>query len=323
MQEEEGQYSQIIRSSRKNLVILQLLSNFFNDASLLSIFIRTQIIHNLFENNRALDSNKLDLFHVQYTSTLIELLHRLKKQKEQQYLLLSDEIYLNEDLVLRLENQLKEGSFKIQSINHAAGLSKKIAQLYGIFANDSKELFAWNEIMDFSKSVQNEYYREISLEQFAALHPDGKKVYQNDFVKFEKKLLGRLNILKFRIKFVCGIYYNDSIAEIFEFRDSNDMFIFFQDDKSFYFFDAGKFPMVDISQNKSAKENVLRELRIKTLQLKTQLANVRNEIPSTVTNVVKEYLMKISSVDFLHELQNVDEQTNILKAMLNININTK
>ena len=42
-----------------------------------------------------------------------------------------------------------------------------------------------------------------------------------------------------------------------------------------------------------------------------------------VEEVLEGYLEKISGVDFLDELQNVDEQTNILRAMLNININSK
>lgn len=43
-------------------------------------------------------------------------------------------------------------------------------------------------------------------------------------------------------------------------------------------------------------------------------------MPADVEAVMESYLQKISGVEFLEDLQNVDEQTNILKAMLNIKI---
>ena len=55
--------------------------------------------------------------------------------------------------------------------------------------------------------------------------------------------------------------------------------------------------------------------------LEDELRNIKTSIPADVQQVLNSYVNKISSVNFLDELQNVDEQTNILKAMLNININ--
>ena len=65
------------------------------------------------------------------------------------------------------------------------------------------------------------------------------------------------------------------------------------------------------------------ELKQKNDMLNERLGTIKTSLPQDVTDVLAQYLDKISGVDFLEELQNVDEQTNILRAMLNININSK
>lgn len=321
MQEEEESYLRIIKDSNRKLVILELLSNFFNHKDLVGVLVRTKIIHTLFQNNRILDINKLELFHIQFTNSLIDLFQKIKKSKEQQYLLITDEIYINDDIVSKLKLEIGETKFAKQMQLHAQNMSKKIEELYQLFVSDTDSFFNWNDIVAFSQNIQAEYYREITIEQYEKLSQFNKSVYENAHAKFEKKLLGRLNILNFKIKFLCGLVCNNETIEIYEFRDSNDKFVFVTNEKSFYFWNEEVTLGVDISKNGSAKESILRDLKTKNAELKKELSTIKTTLPETVLEVLKEYHEKISSVDFLDELQNVDEQTNILKTMLNININ--
>ncbi|WP_163408567.1 hypothetical protein [Flavobacterium ajazii] len=322
MQEEEERYLEIIKESNRKLVILELLANFFNHKDLFGVLVRTKIIHKLFENNRILDINKLELFHIQYTNSLIDLFQKLKKSKEQQYVLISDEIYINEDILTKLKLEIGETKFAKQMQLHAQNMSGKIEELYHIFATDKKEVFFnWNDLITFSQRVQSEYYREITIDQYEKLSQFNKSVYQNEQARFERKLLGRLNILNFKIKFSCGLVCNNEIIEIYEFRDSNDKFVFVANEKSFYFLNEEAVKGVDLSKNDSSKEAIVKGLKNKNAELKKELSTIKTTLPESVLDVLKEYHEKISSVDFLDELQNVDEQTNILKTMLNININ--
>ena len=321
MQEEEERYVQIIKDSNRKLVILELLSNFFNHKDLLGALIKTKIIHTLFQSNRTLDINKLELFHIQFTNSLIDLFQKLKKSKEQNYLLISDEIYINDDIISKLKLEIEETRFSEKMRVHAQKMSKKIEELYHMFVTDKAELFSWNEVLSHSKSIQSEYYREININQYEHLTQLNKSSYQNSFAKFEKKLLGRLNILKFKIKFLCGLVCNNEIIEVYEFRDSNDKFIFIANDKSFFFLEDDGVKGIDFSKNGSSKNQIVMQLKTKNTDLKLELGKIKTTLPATVQEVLKNYLSKISSVDFLDELQNVDEQTNILKAMLNIKIN--
>lgn len=321
MQEEEERYLEIIKESKRKLVILELLSNFFNHKDLVGVLVRTKIIHKLFEKNRTLDINKLELFHIQYTNSLIDLFQKLKKSKEQQYVLISDEIYINEDILAKLKSEIEETKLAKQLQLHAQNMSRKIEQLYQLLAAEKDDFFNWNDVLSFSKSIQAEYYREITIEQYEKLSQFNKSVYQNAYARFERKLLGRLNILNFKIKFLCGLVCNNEIIEVYEFRDSNDKFVFVANEKSFYFLNEEVVKDIDLSKNDSSKQVIVKELKNKNEALKNELSTIKTSLPESVLEVLSEYLEKISSVDFLDELQNVDEQTNILKTMLNININ--
>lgn len=321
MQEEEEIYLQIIKDSNRKLVILELLSNFFNHKDLVGVLVRTKIIHTLFQNNRILDINKLELFHIQFTNSLIDLFQKIKKSKEQQYILITDEIHINEDILSKLKSEIEETKFAKRMQLHALNMSKKIENLYQSFVSENDIFFDWNDIIIFSESIQPEYYREIKIDQYEQLSQFEKSVYENANAQFEKKLLGRLNILNFKIKFSCGLVCNNEIIEIYEFRDSNDKFIFIANEKSFHFLTEENAKGIDISKNDSAKEGIVKGLKNKNAALQQELSTLKTTLPESVLEVLKEYLEKISSVDFLDELQNIDEQTNILKTMLNININ--
>lgn len=323
-QEQEEIYAQIIKESGKRLQGLKTVSNFFGHADLFAVYIRTKVIHNLFESNKNLDINKLELFHIQYTSSLIDLFQKLKKAKEQQYLLISDEIYINDDLVKKLEGDAATINFNDEAKKYAKVMSEKIQQLYTMLATDDVMQFSWGDITVFSARRCSEYYREISGEQFLQLADmQNRTTYNNEFATFEKKLLGRLNILNFRIKFACGLRHENEVVEVFDFVDSNDKFIFISGSKSFYFLDEESAKGLDLSKNISNKSRIIADLRAKTDLLKEKQATLKASLPKDVEEVLAGYLEKISEVDFLDELQNVDEQTNILRAMLNININSK
>ncbi len=321
MQEEEERYLEIIKESNRKLVILELLSNFFNHKDLVGVLVRTKIIHKLFEKNRILDINKLELFHIQYTNSLIDLFQKLKKSKEQQYVLISDENYINDDILAKLKSEIGETKLSKQLQLHAQNMSRKIEELYQLFVTEKDVFFNWNDLLTYSQSIQAEYYREITIEQYEKLSQFNKSVYENTHARFERKLLGRLNILNFKIKFSCGLVCNNEIIEIYEFRDSNDRFVFVANEKAFYFLNEEAVKGIDLSKNDSSKQIIIKGLKNKNAELQKELSTIKTTLPESVLEVLNEYLEKISSVDFLDELQNVDEQTNILKTMLNININ--
>ncbi|WP_238533639.1 hypothetical protein [Pedobacter agri] len=73
--------SNILKKSNAEINRLQLLSVFFDDEIIYKIFLRTQVIHQLFSNNEDLEIEKLDLFHLQFTDSVIALLRKIKKKQ--------------------------------------------------------------------------------------------------------------------------------------------------------------------------------------------------------------------------------------------------
>jgi hypothetical protein len=138
------------------------------------------------------------------------------------------------------------------------------------------------------------------------------------YVRFERKLLGRLNINRFKIKFRCGLVFENNLVEIFEFRDTNDLFAFIIPQKTFYFISEAHLNSIDLSKNKSTKNELILQLKYKNSELKASLPHIKSDLTEQVSTVLNDYLNKISEVNFLDNLQDVDEQTNILRAMLNI-----
>lgn len=325
MQEEQDIYAQAISESAKKLLVLKTLSNFFNRKDLFAVYIRTKVIHNLFESNKSLDVNKLDLFHVQYTSSLIDLFQKLKKAKEQQYLLIADEMYINDDLAKKLEKETEGCNFAEEAKKHSQNMMAKLRQLYDVLSGTAAGTISWGDIMVFPTRMGQEYFREITDgEKFLQLvDTTGKKTYDTEYAAIEKKLMGKLNKLNYRVKFTCGLKYDNEFIEVFDFVDSNEKFVFINGIKSFFFLDDVMAEGLDLSKNVSNKTAIMQELKSKNDVLRDKLATIKTQIPTGVEDVLEGYLAKISGVDFLEELQNVDEQTNILRAMLNININTK
>jgi len=203
-------------------------------------------------------------------------------------------------------------------------MGTSLKQLYDMLATNVTVPFTWATIMLFSSRLAPEFYREVNEEQFNLLiKQEDKKIYQNDYSIIERKLLGKLNILNFRVKFACGISHNNEYAEVFDFMDSNDKFVFINSTKSFYLLNPDIVKDIDLSKNASNKADIVMGLRYKNDLLRDKQATLKTSLPKDVEAVLASYLEKISGVDFLDDLQNVDEQTNILRAMLNININSK
>lgn len=325
MQDEPEIYEQAIKESARKLVVLKMLSNFFNHKDLFAIYVRTKVIHNLFESNRNLDINKLDLFHVQYTSSLIELFQKLKKAKEQQYLLITDEIYINDDLAAKLEKESEACNFKAEALKHSQLIAEKLKQVYRLLAEGTTDShIAWGDATAFAARLGQEFYREVNdHEAYTKLAAEGRKTYSAGGAVIEQKLAGKLNKLNFRIKFACGLMHENDYAEVFDFVDSNEQFVFLNGSKTFYLLDGALAGGLDLSKNRSNKAAIIEGLKLKNDQLREKLATIKTSLPNDVEEVTGGYLQKISGVDFLEELQNVDEQTNILRAMLNININLK
>lgn len=317
------EFAEIINNSESRLNKLKVLSNFYDNSLIIHIAVRTRVIHDIFATNETLDTNKLELFHLQFTDSLIDLLNKLKKNLEQKYAVLTHEIRINEDVMESFTGEIEKDSFRESVITHNLIMQSFMEMLYNQLAyeNNAPNLELINAIEGLVLDKGIEYYRKLGVSEYQKmleLHLKNQYQFQ-DFI-IEKKLLGKLNIQDFKFKFLCGFQLEDKYAEVYEFIHSEEHFVYLKASKTFVSIKLTDFPTIDFSKNVSNKKEVLLQLKQKNAELKTKSELVLKSMPADVEQVLNDYLEKISSIDFLDDLQKIDEQTNILRTMLNINI---
>ena len=315
-------FSEIIKQSEKRLNKLRVITNFFDNADMIGISIRTRVIHDVFTSNPSLDVMKLELFHLQYTDTFLQLMQQLKKKTEQKYLLIQNEIKINSDFVVNYQTEIKKDSFREDTIKCNVATQHFFETAYGFLAFDTAQNVDDALVLrEFSQQYASEYFRPLSEAQFQALDKATiglAHVYKD--ILIEKKLLGKLNIHRFKVKFLCGFQHNHQRFSVFEFIHSNEHFMFSHQKNQFQLLYLKEFAALEFSKNSSNKQELIKSLLKKIKNLEQQATTSLKQIPNEVQLVVIEYYNKISSISFLDDLQNVDEQTNILKTMLNLNI---
>ncbi|PZU26060.1 MAG: hypothetical protein DI622_01735 [Chryseobacterium sp.] len=306
----------IMSQSKRRLTKLKLLSNFFENVDIISIYIKTDIIHKLFEENKTLDYNKLELFHLQYTDSLIELLTKIKKKKENDLLAVINEININNQYIEAFEEK-KVDSFETDRKIYSGIFSQHLRNLYKDLT-EGKFTLNWNDVLYFQKKFAAEFYRTEAEENKLKSHSFPSYQYQD--YSIERKLLGKLNIQNFKVRFVCGYRIERNEYELFRIFQSDEHFIFNVEEKKMYLIDD-ELSYLDTSENTSNQASIVNQLKKKNEELEETIDERKRKLPDEVEPVLKDYLRNLESIDIMSKIFDVNEETNILRAMLNLNLN--
>ncbi|MGI4804940.1 MAG: hypothetical protein ACRYFL_09230 [Janthinobacterium lividum] len=309
----------IFQNSQRIISKLQLLAAFFQEEIIYKIYLRSQVIHQLFEQNPELDVNNLELFHLQYTASLIDLLKKIKKNNEQNVSLLFDEIQLNNEL----EEQLARSFY--QEKNYQQGKQKQtlkinisLRHLYQLLSDNLDEYPFSKNINSFSAQFSAEFYNEVSAELLQDLiYFDPAKVYTNAHAVIEKKLLGLLCKFDFKTEFFCGLKAGNSVLEVYKFSETDRYFLFYPARNLFLFCDYAKLENIRQSNQISQKEKMILELKAKNDQLQSSIGVAKVYLPQEIKMLLSENYRKLNDISFMQNISNIDAQANILKAMLN------
>lgn len=319
-----SQEEDIVKKSKKRIQKLKLLSRFFDVADLINIIIKTEIIHSYFDTNSVneLDVNKLELFHLQYTDSLIVLLEKIKKQKEATILNILKEIDANEDYIASFLSREKGGKdFNVDRKYQNALMSDF---LEGVYHNltDKRSVLDYSKIRNLSNNFALEYYRKTAKIEFLLSLPD-TKYYEFDNVYIERKLLGKLNINNFKIRFVCGYNINNQIFELYRITDIDEDFIWNLQTNEFYHLPEDIAILLDRTGNTTGKKTIVDELKTRNKELASKEDNIKKEIPEEVIELLTKYKETLDNQDIITQVTSIDEELNILNSMLNLNLNNK
>ncbi|MCS3529962.1 hypothetical protein [Chryseobacterium sp. JUb7] len=307
----------ILSQSKRRLTKLKLLANFFENVDIISIYIKTDIIHNLFQENKGLDYSKLELFHLQYTDSLIELLTKIKRQKENDLLAVINEIDVNNKYISGFEEKRVDG-FETDRKMYSGVFSNQLKSLYKDLTED-KFRVNWDNVLYFYKKYATEFYRSNVDEEL--LKSGSFPAYQYQDYQIERKLLGRLNIQNFKVRFVCGYVITGNEYELFKIFQSDDQFIFDIEGRKMYLIDPKKLEKLDTMPNESNQGTIVHQLKRKNEQLEDTINERKRTLPDQVISVLADYLKNLENVDIMSKIFDINEETNILRAMLNLNLN--
>jgi hypothetical protein len=308
---------QVLIDSNKIISKLQLLSTFFGEEVIYKIYVRSQVIHKLFENNPELDIYKLNLFHLQFTESVIELLRRIKKSNEKNASLILDEMALNDELIQNLVNAKEsERSYDDEIKRHVNKVNLALRMLYQNLSELSAT-YPFNNTQKFGVSFARDHFTEISQELFddlSAYNP--QKIYQNDYAIIDKKLMGLQCRYQFNNTFHLGLKCGTRFIEVFKIAEDDIYFTFNTTQNHFLLCDYSKIAGIEPVHNGSRKEKVIVELRNKNSELEYSISIIKTKMPPEVKVLLEEYYEKIKGMNFLDFIDDLDIQTNILKVML-------
>ncbi|MXV14977.1 hypothetical protein [Hufsiella ginkgonis] len=315
----EENLAAILKESNRIMNKLQVLSAFFEDEVLYKIYLRSQVIHSLFAHNPELDANKLELFHVQFTETLIGLLKEIKKANEKKVTILFDEIQLNDDLIAQVKSSaFSEERFHSEKQRQALRINNSLRKLYQVLSEDSQENPFAKNMHTFSARFAEEFYDPIEPEMLDALtRYDQKEVYANAYAIIGRKLMGALCKYDFKTEFFNGLKAGDVLLELYKFVNNDRYFVYLPSRNLFLFCDVSQITHIDWTDNRSKKERIAQELQQKNEQIESRISAIKTYIPPQIRQLLAENYKKISDIDFLQNMSNFEIQANILKTMLN------
>ena len=307
----------IFINSARVITKLQLLSVFFEDEMVYKIYVRTQVIQKLFEHNPDLDINKLDLFHLQYTESVIELLRKIKRSNEKNVSIAEDEIVYNEELIQKIRETIRtEENFEHAKQARAIVINKSLSQLFQNLSGYSALPPFPKDIGAFSEKYAPAFFIEISPALFYELTEfNPAEVYKNGYGIIEKKLLGWQCKQEFKNVFICGLKAGESELEVYKLEKTDEYFIFYPERNLFLDINFTKIQKVYVPAPLSKQEKIIRELSEKNVTLKNSMDEIKTGIPAEIKPLLNDYYQKINTLDFMND--EFDIQANILKAMLN------
>lgn len=314
--------SGILKDSARIISRLQILSVFFQQETVLKIFLRTQVIHHLFESDSGLSADKLELFHLQFTTSVVELLRKIKKSNEKNVLLIEEEIRLNQQVIDKLNEGLQdEQDFLAGKQRQSLKVNNSLRNLYELLSGHTTDFPFVRNITQFSTRYSRDFYYPVSPEQFAGLVADDQRmVYQTSAATIERKLMGLLCKCDFKTEFFCGLKSGTLVIELYKFIALDKYFLFYPERNLFLFYQPEQLDAIDFSRTSSAKSKLIQEMNHQNDKLKSQAAAVKTHIPPEIVSILEANYAKISDMNFLDNLSNFDVQANILRTMLNTDL---
>lgn len=318
----------VLKDSQDRINKIKIYANYFDNVLVTNILNQTEIVHDVFLNNKDLSYKKLEQFHYQYTDSLIELLQKLKTTKDENSAVISTQLKSIENKIAtgkKKSNQILQGDIKKMSnekAQYAQTMSLQLASIYNCMVDNFND-FRFKKLKSFvtytiKTGIDLAWLLESEL-YLSFLKYDTNGQYAWDDFKIERKLMGRLQKHLFLIDFVGVCYSGESSFEIFTISDSDDYFMYIHELGIFKFIDYHKVqPFCTTDNTKFGNLNKeIDEFENKKVEIKAKFTDMKN-IDSKTEKVMKEYLTKIEDIEMINKISEVDVERRNLQSMIDL-----
>jgi len=303
---------EILKNSRSKLSELNIMSNFFKTLDLSNVLINTGLIISYFESNiEREDLGKLELFNLQYTDSLLELLRKVKSNKEREIASVTVKynrfIYGQKRLVYNNPNLDEE--FVISKKLHEL----EISLLFENFFNNI-EYKDFNKLISFHKKYSSRYFYNIDEDDKKFIESDKIKYYTRFNTKIDSELLELVANKKFKIKLSYGFNSKETSFELFTIEDSDIVFLWNINKKCFYISQSNFYSFGEMLNSVQTKiENY-------SGKLQSSINEIMKDIPKEINKLINKYNKVLEDIIYNSESYDTKEEENILKAMLDLKI---
>lgn len=303
---------EILKNSKSKLVELDKMNNFFKILDLSSVLINTSLIISYFESNiEREDLGKLELFNLQYTDSLLELLRKVKSNKEREIagVTVKYNRFIYEQKRLVYNNPNLDEEFVISNKLHEL----EISILFENFFNNI-EYKDFNKLISFHKKYSSRYFYNIDEDDKKFIESENIKYYTRFNTKIDSELLELVANKKFKIKLSYGFNSKETSFELFTIEDSDIVFLWNINKKCFYISQSNFYSFGEMLNSVQTKiENYSGELQ-------SSINEIMKDIPKEVNKLINKYNKVLEDIIYNSESYDTKEEENILKAMLDLKI---
>jgi len=318
----------ILQNSQNRINKIKIYATYFDNVTLTNILNQTEVVHDVFLNNKDLNFNKLDQYHYYYTDHLIELLHKLKTSKDENFAVITTQIKSIENKIAtgkKKSNQILQGDIKKNDnakAQYAQVMSLQLASIYNCMVDNFND-FRYKKLGSFTPyTAKNGLDLAWSLESelflsFIKFEPLGQYAWEE--YKIDRKLMGRLQKHLFLIDFVGVCYSGDSSFELFKISDSDDYFIYIHELGIFKFIEyrlVQEFCTTDNTKYGNLCKEI-DELENKKIEIKSKFTDIKN-VDSKTETILRQYLVKIEDMELINKISEVDVERKNLQSILDL-----
>lgn len=343
VQFERDPHELIMQKSQEHLNDIKIYVNYFSEEELLNkVFIQTQVIHDVFAENKELNYKSLEQFHLYYTTHLLDVLKQLKKKYDEKNLITRSKIKAVKEFITKSEEKLKKMTVDSKKASndkykYASFMTELLTSIYNCIVKNFEDFrfksklqyqkftFCATYGLDYAWEIPHDLFKKITElltddQKDDKGKPIGAPYRYNGYI-IERPLLGRINRDHYHVAFL-GAFRMDGQPDFFElFRIS---------DTEHYFIVHAEYGLIRSVDIKLLQQYMV-ERMTKIGQVQEDITDNEKQIRDlnfqmkenpAFTSEIKEtlniYIDTISKQELMTDFSQVDQHRKNLEAILKL-----